>query len=120
MPTLQVSLQVLLFLIFAGGGTYRFFQPMEILTKRMRWVSYFHPKIVRSIALLEVICGIGMVLPLIFSGLNFPFMVYAGCLLMLTMFGAVITHVVIGDYREIIGNLFLLVLIYHTTFSIPF
>ena len=39
---------------------------------------------------------------------------------MLIMLGAVVTHVVIGDYREIIGNLFLIVLLYHTTFSIPF
>lgn len=120
MPTLQVSLQVLLFLIFAGGGTYRFFQPMDVLTKRMHWVKYFHPKIVRSIALLEVVCGIGMMVPFILPGANFPFMIYSGCLLMLTMLGAVVTHALIGDYREIIGNLFLFVLIYHTTFSIPF
>jgi hypothetical protein len=120
MPTLQVSLQVLLFLIFAGGGTYRFFQPMDALAKRMRWVSCFHPRIVRSIALFEVACGIGMVLPFLLSDANFPFMVYSGCLLMLIMLGAIVTHVVIGDYREIIGNLFLIVLLYHTTFSISF
>ena len=82
MPTLQVSLQVLLFLIFAVGGAYRFFQPMDALAKRMRWVSCFHPRIVRSIALFEVACGIGMVLPFLLSDANFPFMVYSGAALL--------------------------------------
>jgi hypothetical protein len=37
---------------------------------------------------------------------------------MATMVGAVITHLVIGDYRQIIGNLALLGMIYFVTFPV--
>ena len=61
---LRVSLQIILFLIFAVGGGYRFIQPIDVLAKKMLWVSYFDPRIVKGIALIEVLCGIGLVLPL--------------------------------------------------------
>ena len=118
MPTMQVSLQVLLFLIFALGGAYRFLQPIDILAKRMLWVNYFKPLTVRAIAVIEVLCGTGMLLALLLSDSTIPFLLYSGCLLMLTMLGAAITHVIIGDYKQIIGNLLLLAIIYQVTFPI--
>ena len=118
MPTLQESLQILLFLIFALGGAYRFFQPIDILAKRMLWVNYFKPITVRAIAVIEVLCGTGMLLALILFDTTIPFLLYSGCLLMLTMLGAAITHVIIGDYKQIVGNLLLLAIIYQVTFPI--
>ena len=118
MPTLQESLQILLFLIFALGGAYRFFQPIDILAKRMLWVNYFKPLTVRTIAVIEVLCGTGMLLALLLSDSTIPFLLYSGCLLMLTMLGAAITHVVIGDYKQIIGNLSLFGMIYFVTFPV--
>ena len=118
MPTLQESLQVLLFLVFALGGTYRFFQPIDVLAKRMLWVNYFKPITVRSIAVIEVTCGTGMILALILSNSTIPFLLYSGCLLMFTMLGAAITHLIIGDYKQIIGNLTLLAIIYQATFPV--
>ena len=118
MPTLQESLQVLLFLIFALGGAYRFFQPIDVLVKRMLWVNYFKPITVRAIAVIEVLCGTGMLLALILFDTTIPFLLYSGCLLMLTMLGAAITHVVIGDYKQIIGNLLLFSIIYQVTFPV--
>ena len=113
MTYLQPSAQVILFLIFALGGGIRFFQPIEVLARRMRWVSYFNPRIVRSIALVEVICGVGFILPFFLTGPSFSILLYSGCLLIATMIGAVITHFVIGDYKEIFGNLCLIGLIYY-------
>jgi hypothetical protein len=84
----------------------------------MRWVSYFSPKIVRSIALVEVTCGVGILLPLILTDSSFSFLFYSGCLLMATMIGAVITHAVIGDYKQIFGNLLILLMIYSVTFPL--
>lgn len=117
MPYLQPSAQVLLFLIFALGGGVRFFQPIDVLARRMRWVSYFSPRIVRSIALVEVICGVGIVLPFFLSNSSVSILQYSGCLLIVTMVGAVITHFVIGDYKEIVGNLCIIGLIYYATIS---
>ena len=118
MSYLQVSLQVLLFLTFVLGGAYRFFQPIDKLAKRMLWVTYFNPLIVRSIALIEVICGIGIILPLFLSDSSFAFILYSGCILMATMTGAVVTHVFIGDYKQIVGNLLLFGMIYLVTFPV--
>lgn len=64
---LQITVQVLLFCVFALGGGYRFFQPIDSLARRMLWVKYFKPEIVRSITLVEVVWGIGLLLSLIFS-----------------------------------------------------
>ena len=101
MNILHVSLTFLLFLIFTIGGTFRFFQPIDVLAKRMLWVKYFNPRIVRSIALLEMICGIGIILPFLLIDSTFPFLICSGCLLMLTMFGAAVTHAIIGDYKPV-------------------
>jgi len=118
MSYLQVSLQVLLFLIFALGGAYRFFQPIDTLAKRMLWVTYFKPRIVRSIALIEIICGIGIIIPLFLSNSSFAFILYSGCLLMATMIGAAVTHAFIGDYKQILGNLLLFGMLYLVTFPV--
>ena len=74
MAYLQPSAQVILVVIFALGGGVRFFQPIEVLAKRMRWVSYFKPPVVRSIALVEVICGVGILLHFLFPSLSFSFL----------------------------------------------
>ena len=84
----------------------------------MLWVTYFNPRIVRSIALIEVICGIGIILPLFLSDSSFAFILYSGCILMATMTGAVVTHVFIGDYKQIVGNLLLFGMIYLVTFPV--
>lgn len=118
MTYLGITIQILLFLVFAIGGTIRFFQPIEVLAKRMLWVKYFNPRIVRAISLIEVTCGIGIILPLVLTDTSFSFLLYSGCLLMATMIGAVVTHAIIGDYRQIFGNLILLGIIYQVTFPI--
>jgi len=118
MAYLQPSAQIILFLIFALGGGIRLIQPIEVLARRMRWVSYFNPRIVRSIALVEVICGVGVILHFFFPTASFSFLLYSGCLLIATMIGAVITHFVIGDYKEVFANLCLIGLIYYATIAI--
>ena len=116
MTYLGVTIQILLFLVFAVGGTIRFFQPIDVLAKRMLWVKYFDPRMVRAISFIEVTCGIGIILPLVLTDSTFSFLLYSGCLLMATMIGAVITHVIIGDYRQIFGNLLILLMVYSVTF----
>ena len=118
MAYLQLSVQVLLVCVFALGGGYRFFQPIDALARRMLWVKYFKPGIVRFICMIEVVCGIGLFLPLIFSDFSTSLFFYSGSLLIVTMVGAVVTHAIIGDYKQIIGNLFILFMIYFVTFPV--
>jgi len=118
MAYLQLSVQVLLVCVFALGGGYRFFQPIDALARRMLWVKYFKPGIVRFICMIEVVCGIGLFLPLIFSDFSTSLFFYSGSLLIVTMIGAVVTHAVIGDYKQIFGNLCLIGMLCYITFPI--
>ena len=118
MAYLQLSVQVLLVCVFALGGGYRFFQPIDALARRMLWVKYFKPGIVRFICMIEVVCGIGLFLPLILSDFSTSLLFYSGSLLILTMVGAVVTHAIIGDYKQIIGNLCLIGMLYLVTFLV--
>ena len=115
-PKKDPSVQVLLFCVFALGGGYRFFQPIDSLARRMLWVKYFKPGIVRFIALIEVVCGIGLLLPLLLTDFSASLIFYSGGLLILTMIGAVVTHAIIGDYRQIIGNICIIGMLYFITF----
>lgn len=109
------TLQVLLFAVFAFGGIYRLSQPMDALLEDMLWVSYFHPFVVRAIAVVEVIGGIGLILPFFKMGNHVKIDFYGGILLIGLMTGAAITHVVIGDYDQIIINVFLIAILVFVT-----
>ncbi len=109
------TLQVLLFAVFAFGGIYRLSQPMDALLEDMLWVSYFHPFVVRAIAIAEVIGGVGLVIPFFWKDIRMKIDFYGGILLIGLMTGAAITHVVIGDYDQIIINVFLIAVLVFVT-----
>tara|TARA_B100001093_G_C26445054_1_gene849797 strand:- start:84 stop:461 length:378 start_codon:yes stop_codon:yes gene_type:complete len=112
---LKKTLQVLLFAIFAFGGMYRLSQPMDALLEDMLWVSYFHPFVVRAIAIAEVIGGVGLAIPFFWKDSRMKIDFYGGILLIGLMTGAAITHVVIGDYDQIIINVFLIAVLVFVT-----
>lgn len=116
MGYLRKAIQVLLFAVFTFGGLDRLVQPIDVLAERMLWVSYFDPSVVRAIALTEITCGIGLILPFLFKKLQFKFVLYSGSILIITMIGAAVTHLVIGDYDQIIVNLVLVAIIAFITF----
>ncbi len=104
-------IQILLFALFTFGGLDRFIQPIEVLVERMLWVSYFDPWVVRAIAITEVVCGIGLFIPFFLKHTRSKLALYSGTLLVAVMAGAVVTHILIGDYEQIIVNLILIGLI---------
>lgn len=116
MGYLRKTIQVLLFAVFTFGGLDRVVQPIDVLAERMLWVSYFDPSVVRAIALTEITCGIGLILPFLFRKVQFKFVLYSGSVLIITMIGAAVTHLVIGDYDQIIVNLVLVAIIAFITF----
>lgn len=116
MGYLRKTIQVLLFAVFTFGGLDRLVQPIDVLAERMLWVSYFDPSVVRAIALTEITCGIGLILPFLFKKVQFKFVLYSGSVLIITMIGAAVTHLVIGDYDQIIVNLVLVAIIAFITF----
>lgn len=108
--------QVLLCIIFGGGGIYRFIQPIEVLQEKMLWVVFFDPIIVRLIALTEVVCAFGLFIPLVLKRNGIDYSFHAGLLLTILMLGAVTTHLLIGDYDQISANLALIGLLLFVCF----
>jgi uncharacterized membrane protein YphA (DoxX/SURF4 family) len=108
---LKKVLQILLFALFIIGGLDRFFQPIDVLAERMLWVSFFDPVVVRAIAVTEIACGIGLLIPFFIRIERFKFTLFSGSILIVVMAGAAVTHVIIGDYDQIAVNLVLIAMI---------
>jgi uncharacterized membrane protein YphA (DoxX/SURF4 family) len=101
--------QILLALGFAMAGAMKVSQPIEKLAQRMGWVNDFAPQVVRLIGALEILGAIGLILPAI-TGIWSWLTPVAAVGLVLTMVGAMITHVRRGEYPNLGVNLVLLVL----------
>ena len=90
--------QILLALGFAMAGAMKVTQPIEKLAQRMGWVNDFAPQMVRLIGALEILGAIGLILPAI-TGI-WPWLTPVAAVgLVLTMVGAMITHVRRGEYN---------------------
>lgn len=84
--------QVVLALLFLAAGTMKLTRPLDKLSEMMPWVNDFPPAIVRTIGALELLAAIGLVVP----GLTgiLPWLTpLAAAGLVLTMLGAIATHV---------------------------
>ncbi len=102
--------QILLALLFLMAGFMKASQPIEKLAERMGgWVKDFSPMQIRIIGILEVLAGIGLILPMLTNIL--PILTpLAAVGLILTMIGAMITHARRSEYSNIGGNAVLLLL----------
>lgn len=102
-------IQILLALAFGLAGFMKLTQPKEKLAARMGWVNDFSPTIVRLIGLVELLGGIGLVVPMATGIL--PFLTPIAAIgFVLDMLGAIATHLRRREYPMIIGNLVLLAL----------
>jgi uncharacterized membrane protein YphA (DoxX/SURF4 family) len=83
--------QGLLAVAFLGAGGAKLTQPKEKLAKNMAWVEDFSQETVRLIGALEVLGAFGLVLPGLIGVL--PWLTPLAALgLVLTMAGAILTH----------------------------
>ena len=83
--------QGLLAVAFLGAGGAKLTQPKEKLAKNMAWVEDFSQGTVRLIGALEVLGAVGLVLPGLIGVL--PWLTPLAALgLVLTMAGAILTH----------------------------
>jgi len=102
----------LLALMFIGIGSMKIFVPKEKAQEnpRMAWVSDFSQMQLSIIGVLEVLGGIGLILPKLTNILSFLTPLAAGGL-MLTMVGAMLTHLRRKEYPSIGFNALLFVLL---------
>lgn len=96
--------QIILGLIFLMAGFMKATQPREKLATTMAWVNDFSATQVRIIGVLEVLAGIGLILPMLTNIL--PILTpLAAVGLVLTMIGAMIVHIRRGEYSGTIVNI---------------
>lgn len=97
MNTLLWIVQILLALVFFMAGILKLTQPIDKLKERMTYVESIHPSsLVRVIGALEVLGGLGILLPAVTGILPWLTPIAAGGLV-LTMIGAIILHVIRKD-----------------------
>jgi hypothetical protein len=109
MNTALWIVQGLLALAFIGAGLLKLLMPYERLSKMMTWTHGFAPYMVRGIGLLEVLGAIGLIAPAVTGILPILVPIAAACLV-LTMVGAMITHIRIGETTKIAPNIVLMLL----------
>jgi uncharacterized membrane protein YphA (DoxX/SURF4 family) len=110
--TMNITLwivQILLALAFAMAGVTKTTQPIEKLATNMGWVNDVTAQIVRLIGTLELLGAAGLILPAV-TGI-WPWLTpVAGIGLVLTMVGAMITHVRRREFSGLGVNVILLAL----------
>jgi len=117
-------IQILLALTFLMAGIMKITQPIARLKERMHWVESMNPpSLVRVIGTLEILGAVGLILPALTGILPWLTPVAAGGLV-LTMIGAMVVHIRIGDAAShLIMNVVLLVLaavvIYGRVIAVP-
>ena len=99
--------QILAGLMFGMSGFMKATQPYEKLAANQKWVEDFSPRTVKAIGVIELLGGIGLILPAL-TGIMPMLTPLAGIGLALVMVGAIVTHVRRGEYAMIAINLVLL------------
>ena len=110
MKNIAWIIQGLLVVSFCTVGTMKIIQPIEVLASEMNYINYLEPWIVRSIGLTELLCGLLLVLPIYIKLIPNNLIVFSGAVLSILMFGAIITHIIIGDLDKGIPAIILLLL----------
>lgn len=102
-------IQVLLALVFVMAGVMKLTQPKEKIAAQMPWANDFSQNNIRLIGLVEVLGAIGLILPSLTRIL--PVLTPLAALgLVVTMVGAILTHLRRKETPMIVVNVVLLVL----------
>lgn len=106
-------LQILLGLLFLAAGAMKATQSKEKILEvgeRMAWVNDFSANTIKTIGVLEVLGGLGLILPQL-TGILPWLTPIAAIGLVLTMIGAMLTHIRRGDGTQpVIMNAVLLLI----------
>ena len=96
MKYLLIILQILIGLAFIASGGMKIFTPADQLAQQMAWAAAVPAFTIPIIGILEVAGGLGLILPWL-TGIQPQLVRLAAMGLTLTMIGALITHIAIGD-----------------------
>jgi uncharacterized membrane protein YphA (DoxX/SURF4 family) len=107
MNTVLWVAQIVLGAIFILVGLAKILVPKEKAQERMKWVEDFAPNTIKGIGTLEVLGGIGLILPAALGIL--PWLTPLAAIgLALVMIGAMMTHARRREYPMMIPNIVLM------------
>ncbi len=109
MNTVIWIVQILLAFVFGMVGIGKLTQPREKLQEKMKWVEDFSARTLKGIGALELLAAIGLVLPAL-TGILPTLTPLAAAGLILTMIGAMITHIRRREMGMLIPNIILLLM----------
>jgi uncharacterized membrane protein YphA (DoxX/SURF4 family) len=101
--------QALVALAFIAAGAIKSSQPVDKLKKNMGWVEDVNPGFVKMIGILEILGGLGVILPAVTHILPWLTLV-AAIGLVIIMVGAVVVHLRRNEASHIAAPLVLLLL----------
>jgi len=110
MKKLLWIIQGLLVFAFCGAGAMKISQPIDVLAVQMNWMNYFQPWMIRSIGIAEILCGMLLILPVVIKLIPSQLIVLAGAGLSILMIGAVGTHILLGEFDQLMPATILLLL----------
>ena len=96
MKYVLATLQIILGLLFLAAGFTKLFTPIADMADMMTWTMAVPAALVRFSGLAELAGGLGLILPWL-TGIQPQLVRLAALGLVVTMMGAVVTHVSIGD-----------------------
>jgi uncharacterized membrane protein YphA (DoxX/SURF4 family) len=101
--------QILLALVFARAGFGKVAQPVEKLRARWNWTRHVAPLVIRLVGSLEILGALGLIVPKATGYL--PWLTPVAAVgLVLTMIGAILTHVRLHEAKVVGVNAVLLFL----------
>jgi len=101
--------QILLALIFIVAGATKLTKKRENLMEKVTWAEDYNQPTIRFIGLLELLGGLGVILPLIVGVSDFLWLVPMACMgLAMVMAGAIVVHIGRGEFKHIMFNLVIL------------
>jgi hypothetical protein len=101
--------QSLLAVAYVLAGSMKAFQPLERLSKNMKWVSSTPSGLVRFIGIVELLGAIGLILPMVTSVAP-ALTIVAAAGLVVVQLSAIVFHLSRGEGRVLPTNFVLLLL----------
>jgi len=111
----------LLGLIFVMTGSFKFFQSKEkVIASGGTWAEDFKPGVIKTIAALELISGLSVIVPRLLGHGHYLTFISAACIAII-MIGSIYVHIKREEFQHAIINLlFLLMALFVAYGSKPF
>ncbi len=105
--TFVLICQIIIAIIFILAGFLKLTNSRESLLKKVSWAEDYNIQTIRFIGVLELLGGLGVILPFAFGA--YLWLVPMACMgLAMVMSGAIVVHIGREEFNHVMVNLFIL------------